>query len=525
MFDDQRYFFSLNDLAADFGVPIESLVQPLIIKDRNGEDVPILFETCEDMWAEDYRSKGESLNVTKMGIENGAELVINLSASPWTYGKNSARDRRVRFLAGESSSNNKPFLYVNCMGVQNNGKNFVTFDGGSTVYNREGHLVQLAEEAYQESLMIVDTDKLDQLTPIERCPRSAIAEKYDAIVAGIQSLQDIVNAPNRPKFVIGLSGGVDSAVVAALLVKAVGHENVVGINMPTQWNSQATQDAASSLAEALKIDYYPVPISEMVTSVESALKGYYLDQRGLSLSSLTEENIQAKTRGTSVLSNIAGNDGRFFTNNGNKLEIALGYATLYGDVGGAIAPIGDLLKSEVFEMARYLNREVFDHEVIPESLIPDELYRFSDEQIQPSAELKEQQVDPMKFGYHDAVLALATDYQKWGEEKIVAAFKEGTLHYAIAERLGKESNYGLQLMQRWGVDKADHFLEDITLFFVKMQGSVFKRVQAPGIVITSKSAFGFDIRESMIPYYETDALIKMREALQGTVYQPNEPSA
>lgn len=516
IFDDQRYFFSLNDIAKDVGTPLPQLIQPFNIKDKRGVATSILFQVCEDMWAEDYRENGRALNITKMGIDNGAEIVINLSASPWTYGKNDARDRRVKFLHEQSGSDTKPFLYVNCVGVQNNGKNFVTFDGGSTVYNAQGEATQLAQEPYNETLMMVDTDvlcdpeKQGDLRKQDRPKKPLIAEKYDAIIRGIRALKDVRGGDELPRFVIGLSGGVDSAVVCALLVKALGANRVVAVNMPSKFNSEATKGAAAAVASALGVAYYQVPISDMVGAVEASLRDHFFAQVGRDLKGLAKENVQAKIRGTDVLSNIAGNENWLFTNNGNKLEIALGYATLYGDVGGSIAPIGDLLKTEVFEMGRYLNQSVFCREVIPESLLPDALCQFSEDQIKPSAELEHDQEDPMKFGYHDALLALIANYQKWSEEQVIVAYQAGTLHREIGQALGGDAQFGLALMQRWQVDLAENFVQDLRWFFSTIDKNVFKRVQAPGIVITSKSAFGYDIRESMLPYYESPRLIELR---------------
>lgn len=520
IFDDKRYFFSLNDIARDSGVPLERLVRPFLVQDRSGEYIPILFQICEDMWAADYREAGEPVNITNIGIQNGAKIVVNLSASPWTHGKNNARDRRVKYLQQVRSEVAASFFYVNCVGVQNNGKNFVTFDGGSTVYNRFGDIVDMASTPYEQTLLIIDSHTINNHKTTARVKNSPIAEKYMAIVQAIRSLRDIQGRGENPKFVIGLSGGIDSAVVCALLVLAVGRENVIAINMPSRWNSTATKDAAVSVANALDVNYYQVPITEMVSSVEVALENHVLAQRHHQLNPLTRENIQAKVRGTNVLSNIAGNEGYLFTNNGNKLEIALGYATLYGDVGGSIAPIGDLLKTEVFDLARFLNNKIFHRDVIPSVLLPDELYQFSDEKILPSAELQENQMDPMKFGYHDALLNLVTHYQKWGEERILQSFREGTLHRSLGVALGRSASYGLALMRRWGVDRADQFKSDLAWFVGSIEKNVFKRVQAPGIVITSRSAFGFDIRESMLPYRPSKVVLELREGL--TNYTPRD---
>ncbi|MBI1969878.1 NAD(+) synthase [Candidatus Woesearchaeota archaeon] len=494
-FDDERYFFSLEDAAKDAGVSLEDLLQPFLIEVQ-GKKVPIGFEICEDLWCEDYRKNGKPLNPAKMLIENGAELVINLSASPWNVGKGKERDRRVKFLKQESGKDFKPFLYVNCVSVQNNGKNIISFDGGSTAYNVDGLPVKFAHDSFQQELLIVDDADFAK-PPQEREELPKIAQKYDAIIQGIRSVKDTLGLPEHPRYVVGLSGGIDSAVVAALLVQAVGRDKVLAVNMPTRYNSDKTKQTAALVAERLGIAYEVIPIEDLVRLHEEVLERYDLDGSGGQLSELNQENIQAKIRGTSILSNIAAKYHALFTNNGNKLETALGYATLYGDVGGAIAPIGDLTKTEVVEMARYLNEKIFHDAVIPEILLPDALFRFRDDQIQPTAELKDNQIDPMKFGYHDALLEAATDYKKKTPEDVLQWYLDGTLE----EKLGISTS----LMERWGIDDPKVFVQDIEWFYSTTQRNVFKRIQAPPIIITSKSAYGFDIRESMLPWEPTRA--------------------
>jgi NAD+ synthase (glutamine-hydrolysing) len=189
-------------------------------------------------------------------------------------------------------------------------------------------------------------------------------------------------------------------------------------------------------------------------------------------------------------------------NNGNKDEVFLGYATLYGDVNGALSILGDLTKIEVVELAKYINNTKRD-EVIPLTLIPDKLWRFGKDQIEPSAELKDKQVDPMKFGYHCALIDMYTDFKKRNVEDIMRMYLEGKLHEEIdkyLQMLVDGEKIGYDLMKRWGVNKPEEFLKDLEWFDKQMHGSVFKRIQAPPIIITSKSAFGFDIRESILPY-------------------------
>ncbi len=489
-FDDERYFFSLEDIAKDFDEPLENLYQPFVLN-INGKEVKIGVAVCEDLWVEDYRRKGKAQNPTKMLIDNGAEYVINISASPWTFGKNDSRDRKIKFLKEESGDSFVPFFYINHTGVQNNGKNIITFDGGSTVYNKDGMPVVLSKKSYLEELIVVDEKDLTK-NPVQREEASRIAQKYEALIEGIKHMKDIRGKEDDQKFIIGLSGGIDSSVVAALLVKSVGREKVLGVNMPTVYNSEKTKKAAAQVADNLGIAYFEIPIQEIVEINQEVLERVNLDGAGRKLSSLNLENIQAKIRGTSILSNIAAKYGALFTNNGNKLEVALGYATLYGDVGGGIAPIGDLTKMEIFSLARYLNEEIFKKEVIPEILLPDELCRFRKDQIQPSAELKEAQIDPMKFGYHDALLEAMTDYKKKYTEDIMRWYLEGTLENNLC--------ISTDMIKRWNIDKPKEFVEDLEWVAKSIQNSVFKRIQAPPIIVTSKTSYGYDLRESMLPF-------------------------
>lgn len=513
-FDDERYFFSTEDVAKDFGAALEDLVQPFVI-DVKGKKVPVGFEVCEDLWCADYRRNGEAQNATRILIGNGAQLVVNISASPWTYGKNAARDRRIRFLKGESGNSFVPFLYVNCTGVQNTGKNFITFDGGSTVYNSDGLPVRLSKAAYEQELMIVDEEEFFR-SPVVRLEKPMIAQKYEAIVEGIRHMKDFMGLQEQPRYVIGLSGGIDSAVVAALLTVAVGPEKVLAINMPTHVNSARTMQAAAGIAESLGIGYVEIPIEELTNANIALIDRFDLDGSGKKLAeSSYVENVAAKIRGTAILSNLAGMYGALFTNNGNKDEIMLGYATLYGDVGGALSPIGDLTKAEVFELARYLNREIFGREVLPEELIPDRLYRFRDDQIKSGPELKEGQVSPIKFGYHCAFVNAMTDYMRKSPEQIMRWYIEG----ALEENLGIST----ELIRRWGMDDPKEFVSDLEWFIAKAEGNVFKRVQSPPIIVVSKSAYGYDIRESILPNGRMPAYERLKaEVLAMVRYVPKD---
>jgi NAD+ synthase (glutamine-hydrolysing) len=478
IFDDERYFFSTQELALDLGVELRDLIRPFEAT-IDGKKVKLGLEVCEDLWFNDYRYRGHTLNVTKILMENGADCVFNLSASPWTYGKDRARDNRIRDAYAEIGKL-VPFYYVNCVGTQNNGKNIVTFDGDSSVYDRQANLVAGASEAFKEELILFD----DEAEPraLRKKHLKKIEAKYLAAVAGIRGLSDIMGSDRFP-FIIGLSGGVDSSVVACLVERAVGPERIMGFNLPSRYNSDNTKSAAAQVARELGIKLRSISIESLVKENSQALAA---DNPSL----FNLENIQAKIRGTSILSNLAAIYNGVMTNNGNKVEVALGYATLYGDVNGAIAPIGDLLKTEVFELARYLNEEVYGREVIPLSLLPDADFRF---ELPPSAELREAQVDPMKWGYHDALLDCVTEYKKTNPELILGWYG------ILEEKLGLKPG----ILRRYWLESPAAYIQDLEWFMGLFERAVFKRIQAPPIIIMSKGSFGYDIRESQLGVYYT----------------------
>ncbi|MDX1513588.1 MAG: NAD(+) synthase [Gammaproteobacteria bacterium] len=479
-FDDDRHFYSLRKLAQSSGTLLEDWLIPFEMKRRGGGSFRFGVQLCEDIWCQDYTWDGEVLDTLKVYHGAGAEAVFNLSASPWTWQKNAKRNRVVNEVIAHSPV---PFFYVNNVGAQNNGKNILVFDGDTTAYASDG-TVKARAEPWREQMLLLPNG--DGVSP----PQSEVAAIRDGIVQGLRHLDHVRGQENR--FLVGVSGGIDSAVVVTMLTRAFGPERVFAVNMPTRFNAEVTQSNAAHVCAALGVELLRCPIQDLYERVSDRIREAGFERAPGQYTGLVDENIQARIRGADILPGIAAKCGLVFTNNGNKTELALGYATLYGDVNGAVAPIADLYKTQVYALARHLNEDVYGDEVIPRNLVSGE--------VVPSAELSEAQDvtrglgDPIKYGYHDAVLRQLIEYRRHATD-VMAWFLEGRL----LERLEwNDPDRFLELFpdtQSW--------LADLEWIARQLRDSYFKRVQAPPIIVLSKRAFGFDLRESQLPAYVT----------------------
>ena len=297
---------------------------------------------CEDIWTqkEVKTSRYYCSDPVKILAEERIDLLLNLSASPWHEGKNEAREPLVQGAADRCGC---PVVYCNCVG----GNDELIFDGGSIVVDPKSGLVA-GLAAFREDSQVIDLSNNTSYISEHFNPKGNAATQA-ALVIG---LRDYAHKCGFKKALIGLSGGIDSAVVASLAVIALGSENVIGIALPSLISSQHSRDDAAALAENLGIEYHELSISETVASAETALNELFNSLK----KDVTEENIQARTRGLLLMA-ISNKFGALLLTTGNKSEIAVGYCTLYGDMCGGLAVISDLPKMKVYALARHMNHE------------------------------------------------------------------------------------------------------------------------------------------------------------------------
>src|SRR5205823_198606 len=264
VFDDDRHFYSLRKLAQAQGRSVYDWMVPFEVPLRGGRRFRFGVQLCEDIWCQDYCYDDEILDTLKAYHDRGAEAVFNLSASPWTWQKSDKRNRVVRDILRRSPL---PFLYVNQVGAQNNGKNIIVFDGDTTIYDPDGTIVARAEPWRESVLFAGQTDSptgAGRASLVARA-QGEIEAIYDAIGTGLRHLDDVRGAENR--YLVAVSGGIDSSVVTALLAQILGPERVSAVTLPTRFNAAITQDNARALCGALGVDFLRLPIQDLYEQV------------------------------------------------------------------------------------------------------------------------------------------------------------------------------------------------------------------------------------------------------------------
>jgi NAD+ synthase/NAD+ synthase (glutamine-hydrolysing) len=396
----------------------------------NGEQLGITI--CEDVWNDKNfwaSCRYDRDPVTEL-IEQGTTLLLNISASPYTIDKRALRFEMLRSIA---INQRRPVVYVNQVG----GDDSLIFDGASMALTPDGRVAAQAL-SFEEDLVLFDT--VSGTGELHPQPKEEIEYAYRALVIGTR---DYVHKCGFKKVLVGLSGGIDSAVVATIAVDALGAENLLGVSMPGPYSSEGSRSDAKALAEKLGIQFIGVPIKEVFDAYLKALAPAF----GNRPPDVTEENIQARIRGNYLMA-LSNKFGSMVLSTGNKSELAVGYCTLYGDMAGGLAVISDVPKLMVYELARYVNR---GREVIPRSTI----------EKPPSAELRPNQKDEDSLPPYDVL------------DRILKAYIEDL---------------------RSPQEIADHYGFDIKLvrdIALHVDRNEYKRKQAaPGLKITSR-AFGF----------------------------------
>ena len=494
-FEDTRHFFSLKDLifenALEDNFDLKEYFKPVEIN-INGEKINLGLTICEDAWSSNY-------NLSPIDILNEkTDLFINISSSPYTLIKDT---KRHKMYSDISKKYNKPLIYVNNVGIQNNGKTVYTFDGGSSAYDNNGNII-CASNRYEERLYYIEMNLTKKEFPkaIKINEENEYKLIYDTIIYGIRKFMKSIGIN---KVVIGVSGGIDSALSSAVYVNAIGKDNVLLVNMPSRFNSNTTKNLAKTLAENLGCAYMVVPIQESIDFTKKQIETCKIIKDGeesfFKVSSFIAENIQARDRSARILSGLAASFGGVFTCNANKTETMVGYSTLYGDGAGFFAALADLWKYQIYELAKYINKNIFKKEIIPEGSI----------NIVPSAELSNAQAvdegkgDPIKYDYHDYLFkTLMESWNRILPEDILQMYIDGILE----EKIGCEKG----IIKKYFKNDLE-FIEDLEKWWRQYMGmAISKRIQAPPILAISRRAFGFGNRESQNRVYYTSKYLYLK---------------
>ncbi len=402
----------------------------------------IALTICEDLWNINDNPLYISCPMDEL-IKEQPDLMINIAASPFNYRHD---EDRIQVLSDNAKKYNLPLFYVNQVGAQTE----IIFDGGSLVFDETGEL-KAEMKYFEEDLQVFDLDEVQNVKNKypARERASDIAQIHDALVLGIR---DYFKKSNFTKAILGLSGGIDSAIVCALACKALGAENIMAVLMPSKYSSDHSIKDALDLVNNVGCKHEIIEIKEAANAFDSMLAKPFA---GLE-ANLTEENIQARCRGI-ILMAMSNKFGYILLNTSNKSECAVGYGTLYGDMCGAIGVVGDVYKTQIFQLARYINR---DGEIIPENTIVKP----------PSAELRPDQKDSdslPEYDILDRILFEHIELQKGSKVIISQGFEE-----ALVDRI-------LKLVTQ----------------------AEFKRYQTPPIIRVSPKAFGMGRRMPIVGKY------------------------
>jgi NAD+ synthase (glutamine-hydrolysing) len=484
IFDDNRHFFNLREVAEEQELNTEALLMPFVVTLR-GHDYQLGVMLCEDMWDMDY-----SVKPVKALCDNGAEFLINLSCSNWSWRKNAKRDSVIKAICQEYG---RPFIYVNNVGCQNNGKNFITFDGSSTAYNIDGDIIAMCPP-FLEELHLVSFAADANVLVREENDMDDVELMFEAVKVATKGFLETLPS-SLQKVVIGVSGGIDSALSVAFFAHLLGPEHIIGVNMPYKhFNAAETKDDARVLCERLGVEYRVRPIDVIVDEIASS--------DGILVGSGEHKTVQASAR-LQRLVGIAAKEGAWFPCNANWTELFFGYGTLNGDLRGTFSPWGNCLKQDVYRLAHFMNERIFKAEVIPQSIID----------RQPMDELVAEGTgvrgDPFFYGsvtengYHDQFVRAVIAFRR-GPEWFIEQYLNGTLETALQLPKGCIAAH---------FETGELWLENLERCFGLYHNNIFKHVQSVPMPLLDKRSFGWDLRESIGVHYQTERFLKLKAQL------------
>ena len=386
VFDEARYF-----------TPGEKPCVTSIKKDN--KTYTIGFQICEDLWDSQYnRDLIREMNDLEV------DCIINISASPYTYNK---FQDRVELIKSKVKQYNITYIYCNLVGAQDE----IIFDGQSVAINNKNDILKIGK-AFEEDLVLFDLNQTNKVK-IKSLPKEE--ELFKALVLGVR---DYFEKSYHQEAIIGLSGGIDSALTAVIAKEALGCSNVHCVFMPSKYSSDSSLKDSKKLANNLNIDFQIIPINDLVFSFEKSLNPFFEGTE----TGIAEENIQSRIRGNLLMS-LSNKFGWLVLSTGNKTEMALGYCTLYGDMNGGLSVISDLSKSEVYAISKWINVK-HKSEVIPNSILTKA----------PSAELRHNQKDPFDYELISPMVAKLIEQSKSPTELIEMGYEESLIS-DISKRL------------------------------------------------------------------------------------------
>lgn len=433
IFDEYRYFEPNNTFS--------------VLEFKNKK---IAITICEDLWdnqvVETAFAKDKIYTISPLEIlsKSNPDIVINIAASPFSYNQDYLRKK---VLQDNAILYNVPIVYVNQVGANTE----IIFDGCSKIMNSQGETIyELAE--FSEDFYVFDSSICNTQGQQKPLTYNKTKKIHDALLLGIR---DYFRKNKFSKAVLGLSGGIDSAVVLAMIVEAIGAQNVRVLLMPSEFSSSHSIDDAVTMAQTCNVAYDIVPIQNMYTSTIHSLSPLFGDRPF----NVAEENIQARLRGL-LLMGVSNKFGNIVLNTSNKSEAAVGYSTMYGDMNGSLSILGDVYKTDVYKLAEYINR---NQEIIPHNTI----------QKPPSAELRPNQKDSDSLPDYDTLDAILFEYIE----------KKLSIHEIIEQGFDKET-----------------VIKTIRL----VNANEYKRFQSPPILRISSKAFGFGRRIPLVAKHVTD---------------------